>query len=126
MSGRPLVARSRPMFSGELPNTKTTLAPVAFSKGATWHTFDLSAKEPPKIATTSSCAWIGAAIRDVAATQPATPVQRMVISLPGPERATFAEPSSGASLLALLPAPAGMEACGRPPAVDGEELAGHE
>src|SRR5260370_35025844 len=38
----------------ELPSTYFTVDPVAFSKAAAWHFFELSTKVPPNVATTSS------------------------------------------------------------------------
>lgn len=57
MSGLPAVARKAAANCEELPSFSETVAPVAFSKAATWQALTFSAKEPPKAPTTSSSAW---------------------------------------------------------------------
>src|SRR6202453_2262126 len=56
MSGLPAAARSAAANCDELPSLSDTVAPVAFSKAATWHALRLSAKDPPNEPTTSSSA----------------------------------------------------------------------
>ena len=58
-SARAPAARSLAAVCTELPSTYFTVDPVAFSKAAAWHFFELSTKVPPKVATTSSSAKAG-------------------------------------------------------------------
>ncbi|MES2533470.1 MAG: hypothetical protein V4636_20670, partial [Pseudomonadota bacterium] len=68
-SDLPPVARIAAANCDELPSFNDTLAPVFFSKDAMWQVLESSAKEPPKMPTTSSSAW--AAQDKAAATKPA-------------------------------------------------------
>src|ERR1700733_5831933 len=56
MSGLPAPARSAAANCDELPSLSETVAPVAFSKAATWHALRLSANDPPNEPTTRSSA----------------------------------------------------------------------
>ena len=60
-SARAPAARILAAVWTELPSTYFTVAPVAFSKAAAWHFFELSTKVPPNVATTSSSADAGSA-----------------------------------------------------------------
>src|SRR5262245_31336992 len=56
ISARAPAARILATVCTELPSTYFTVAPVAFSKAAAWHFFELSTNVPPNVATTSSSA----------------------------------------------------------------------
>src|SRR5437773_9840859 len=76
-SERAPAARSLAAVWTELPSTYFTLAPVAFSKAAAWHFFELSTKVPPKVATTSSSAAAGAT--DASVSRVASNVTRWMV-----------------------------------------------
>ncbi|MFI5011601.1 MAG: hypothetical protein ACHQAY_04570 [Hyphomicrobiales bacterium] len=61
MSELPPDARIDAANCDELPSFRATVAPVAFSKAATWQALTLSANEPPKDPTTNSSACAEAA-----------------------------------------------------------------
>src|SRR6185503_11196287 len=81
-SARPPAARSFAMVCTELPSTYFTVDPVAFSKAAAWHFFELSTKVPPKVPTTSSSAETGSA-RPTKSRHVST-IDRRVVMVAGP------------------------------------------